>query len=1376
MLFTFYSFKGGVGRSMAMANVADALAQRGLRVLVVDFDLEAPGLERYFREHDEPWVEAARSHAGVMELLLAYKRAMAPGGDLGSDAAFRRLDDYILPVYPGLATGCLDLMPAGRREPDAELRRYALSVRAFDWQDFHDNWEGSAFFDWLKRKLVGGAGAERRYDLVLVDSRTGVTEMGGVCAFQLADTVVMMCAANEQNVDGTARVARDFRSGPAGAKTQLIVVPARIERRSDDDPLFADFRTRFLREFGTTEQRNYVPSALQDLGLDFLDLLVPYEPRCAFHEQVVTSLEGDRPPIAAVFERLADALTVVAADPSLSPSPAVLEAVSSARDRLRRLHAPESAPEAAEAPAPSARAYDPTRRTAGHDVFLSFVRRDHAIATRLAELLRVEGFSVFQPETELAAGRDWSSALKEMIATSRHWLVGLGEGGLSVHQARELELAWEQARERPDGGRIVPLLLPGADPGVLRTAGLAMLQAIDLSGWNGESAAEGFQVLLHTLRGPVTRAAQAAGEAVNPYPGLVPFEETGSGHFFGRDAETRALIEHLQSTTVTVLSGASGVGKTSLVRARVLAPLRKNELEPLRGFGLAALDAGDPGFVRAVSALAARPTGNAPVLVFVDHLERALRPAGEVVAPESDIAKAVDALLDRAGDDTKVLIAWRELARPDESEARASSPPAAMRPCERLWRSAALLLDPPDEGSRVAAVEKPAQREGRAVEPGLALRLSKDAGPEPTAYANLQLVLPDLWQQQTRGWLTNESYDRLEGVRQICLRHAERVLQRLPSESQPLAAAILLRLVSRGEDGGWRRNPALWSALRSQPNLGPAAWPVIDALVAARIVTAYHEPGGEIRFEWNAALQARLWPWLNEIAAAHAEMLAARQTVSVQRLEWLRAHRDDGALLSGKLLEAGRRLRDGWPDHLNDDEREYIAASAAYAEALDAQLSAKVELEQKVSVGAVRTRRLWSGIALTVVIGVAAVAMSVSLFRKSTLQDEVVQTQQAAVKRAQDLIDKGLTNQAKVILAEAAAPLDAAGAGRVFLQYLDQADGEWVDRFGETLKSGGFTVPTKELVKQPACGDVRFFHREDEPRAKAVMAALTQQLQSGGYALTVELMDLTDRFPDVRAGTLEVWLPPLAAYRQRLQPSAVNDRDGAELRAVPTGCYRGGTNIRELRTMLSQMKAPWADMYDTERPIRQGWLPGFHLYRFEVTNQQFGRFVEDACSGRFAAQCPEWKPRAGPKVPATFVSWEQATAYCRWAGGRLPTEEEWEKAARGRSGRTFPWGDERDPRRFQGALSMPRRPVDVGTFSPQGDSEYGIADLAGNVWEMTSGNWENAGHTIKGGSYLNVLPEVRGAVRWASTREERGADYLGFRCLVEPAGIRTPGG
>lgn len=338
MICTFYSYKGGVGRSMALANVGDVLSRRGLKVLMIDFDLEAPGLEQFFYRSDERELrDAIRSQTGLLDLLLAYKESMSVAG--GGDS-FRDIERYIATVFghrPG--GGRLDLMPAGQRLSPAQMSHYALALRTFDWQDFYFNWEGDLFFEWLRRSLLPD-----RYDLVLIDSRTGVTEMGGICGYQLADVIVMMCGANHQNVDGTWSMLQDFRSQPVedlrrGRPVEIVVVPARLEQRA---PLLTEaFYERFDARFAAL-----LPSRLAEVGLSFRDLTIPYDPQFAFEERVARSPEekAAKEHLAQVFGTLADVITLLV--PASSPGKTANSPIACAHRQAtpRRLRRPRPHP------------------------------------------------------------------------------------------------------------------------------------------------------------------------------------------------------------------------------------------------------------------------------------------------------------------------------------------------------------------------------------------------------------------------------------------------------------------------------------------------------------------------------------------------------------------------------------------------------------------------------------------------------------------------------------------------------------------------------------------------------------------------------------------------------------------------------------------------------------------------------------------------------------------------------------------------------------------------------------------------------------------------------------------------------------------------
>jgi formylglycine-generating enzyme required for sulfatase activity len=200
---------------------------------------------------------------------------------------------------------------------------------------------------------------------------------------------------------------------------------------------------------------------------------------------------------------------------------------------------------------------------------------------------------------------------------------------------------------------------------------------------------------------------------------------------------------------------------------------------------------------------------------------------------------------------------------------------------------------------------------------------------------------------------------------------------------------------------------------------------------------------------------------------------------------------------------------------------------------------------------------------------------------------------------------------------------------------------------------------------------------------------------------------------------------------------------------------------------------------DNEQPQHRVYLSDFYLGQYPVTNGQFAAFVK---ATGYAAHA-KWDvrgiwflssvqfPLGSKKHPAVYVSWVDAVAFCDWLSQesgyrvRLPTEAEWEKAARGREGRIYPWGNDWDYRRLNSTYGEADQTTPVGSYSPQGDSPYGLADMAGNVWEWCA-DWFD--ETLYQGRAGTVVRNPTGPAQ-GSRRVLRGGSWSGDRFVARCA-------
>ncbi len=225
----------------------------------------------------------------------------------------------------------------------------------------------------------------------------------------------------------------------------------------------------------------------------------------------------------------------------------------------------------------------------------------------------------------------------------------------------------------------------------------------------------------------------------------------------------------------------------------------------------------------------------------------------------------------------------------------------------------------------------------------------------------------------------------------------------------------------------------------------------------------------------------------------------------------------------------------------------------------------------------------------------------------------------------------------------------------------------------------------------------------------------------------------------------------VAADRDRatgLPLTRTNSIDGSELILVPAGAFQAGSE------------------YDRrDNPPRALELESFYLTRYAVTNEQYAKFL---AANSDAAKPEYWDVERfnQPRQPVVGIGWSEAQRYCEWAGLRLPSEWEWEKAARGMDGRLFPWGGE-EPDETRANYSGDQ-PTPVGSYG-NGAGPYGHLDLAGNVFEWTSSLYQEDSEwrTLRGGAFISEAEYLRASIRY-DYRPAPRLYYVGFRCAQDP--------
>jgi serine/threonine protein kinase/formylglycine-generating enzyme required for sulfatase activity len=432
---------------------------------------------------------------------------------------------------------------------------------------------------------------------------------------------------------------------------------------------------------------------------------------------------------------------------------------------------------------------------------------------------------------------------------------------------------------------------------------------------------------------------------------------------------------------------------------------------------------------------------------------------------------------------------------------------------------------------------------------------------------------------------------------------------------------------------------------------------------------------------------------------------------------------------------------------------------AAYSSMVGAQPAAPSQEKRRVP--------LW--VRLLVGAGVVLIGICVINFL-----GDIISPQPAVEAPAAKEPVESIAEEAEVVFEEEVAeePTEVLQIEEVDLGIVPDLIGMDIDQAREVIEEAGFVMIETEIwieTYSTSDADDSYNVIEQQPDAETELAT--------GSEVEVEVVIYVVAEPSI--GDMQI-----------------SPKDGMLLVYVPAGEFLMGSTDEDIDEAMAVCDGCDRSLFYDEYPQHTVYLDAYWIDQTEVTNQMYSDFLNvmgNQSEGGVTwldawAQSVQISSGQGGwvvygekgELPAIEVSWYGAAAYCEWVGRRLPTEAEWEKAARGTDGRTYPWGEGIDCEHVQ-MHGCEGRTIPVGSL-PDGASPYGALDMAGNVWEWVADWYEvdyyadspsnnplgppsGSSRVIRGGSQFNTERLVRSAARWKVNHDDSNYD-IGFRCAL----------
>lgn len=589
-----------------------------------------------------------------------------------------------------------------------------------------------------------------------------------------------------------------------------------------------------------------------------------------------------------------------------------------------------------------------------YDLFVSYHWRDRAAVERVARDLRDRGLKVFLDRWYLVPGQSWVAALEKVLSECTAAAIFLGQFGMGPWQQREKERALD--RQTQDAGfRVIPVLLDGSDPAL---GFLGVNTWVDL---RQGSTPEMIEVLVRAVRGQppgddLHEHITNAHATICPYRGLNVFREEDEPFFCGRESFTHKLVEMVAQRSLIAVVGASGSGKSSVVRAGLVPALRRGQDQ--RVWDIVTMLPQDRPFHNLAASFLLLLM---PDLSEVERLIEIDKLAAWLAEGKSHLRDTVQRTLEKEpGTDRLLLVVdqWEELytlCRDDGVRQRfmqelldASSNgkltivltlrgdffgrALSDRMLSDRLQDGVVNIGPMEPEELQRAIVEPATKVGLRFEEGLDERILDEVSKQPGSLPLLEFLLTELWAKRDRGMLLHEAYDAIGGVRKAIAERAERTFGALAAAEQEEARWALLQLVVPGENAEDTRRRA------SLEQLSPAARGVIAKLATERLLVTTRDPTGREVVEVGHEALIREWGRLRGWVEESRDLLRTSRRLEQEAEDW----KESGSAVD-LLLPAGRRLTEAEdaiqrnPQAFGPQVREFIEASQQYQQRVSEQ-------------------------------------------------------------------------------------------------------------------------------------------------------------------------------------------------------------------------------------------------------------------------------------------------------------------------------------------------------------------------------------------------------------------------------------------------------